>query len=95
MDGTVHLILEQATGSKRDKPQVGLDIGVAFGLGNNRRLGQVNLYQHHVSVAVLANASCDKAYVEYNTLLVNPRLADSRLHFPLRAPGCGAPSQKE
>ena len=54
MDGKVDLALELGTDSKRDKPLVCLDIGVVFGLGNNRRLGQVTPYQHHVSVAVLA-----------------------------------------
>ena len=82
MDGKVHLALEQGTGSKREKPHVGLDIGVVFGLGNNRRLRQVTPYQHHVSVAVLAKVSRDKTYLEVITLLLNPRLGDRRLHLP-------------
>ena len=72
-----------------ETPHLGLDIGVAFGLGNNRRLGQVTPYQHHVSVAVLAKVSCDTTYLEDITLLLNPRLGDSRLHLPALAPACG------
>ena len=88
MDGKVDLALEQGTDSKREKPLVCLDIGVVFGLGNNRHLGQGTPYLHHVSVAVLVKVSCDKRYLEDNTLLLNRRLGDSRLHFPPVAPAC-------